>query len=189
MTNDIYDPMQAVCAALEACGLDHAVTGSIASSVHGEPHSTLDVDICLRLGPQQIDELIRRIPRRFYCSRAMVEEAVANCTMVNLIDNESPYKVDLSILPAEPFYKSVLSRRKKIVYGPDGPVAWTVTPEDIILMKLLWRKDTLSQKQWENALSVAQVWGARLDWRYMREWGGHLAISEDLQKLMVAADI
>ena len=65
----------------------------------------------------------------------------------------------------------------------------TVTPEDIILMKLLWRRDSTSEKQWRDALSVARVKGARMDWKYLFEQAKRLGIEEDLITLRDEAGI
>jgi len=66
---------------------------------------------------------------------------------------------------------------------------WFVTQEDIILMKLLWRKDTRSTKQWENALSVARVKGTRMDWAYLFDKARDLDIEDDLTLLRDEAGI
>ena len=66
---------------------------------------------------------------------------------------------------------------------------YTGPAEDIILMKLLWRRDTRSTKQWENALSVARVKGARMDWKYLFEQARTLDIEEDLIALRDEAGI
>ena len=89
----------------------------------------------------------------------------------------------------DPFFDSVFARRVMQKYGPAGPSFYTVTAEDIILMKLLWRKDTRSTKQWENALSVARVQGARMDWKYLFEQARNLGIEDDLIKLRDEAGI
>jgi hypothetical protein len=64
-----------------------------------------------------------------------------------------------------------------------------VTAEDIILMKLLWRRESRSEKQWSNALSVARVKRAKLDWKYLLEQARSLGIEDDLVKLRDAAGI
>jgi len=64
-----------------------------------------------------------------------------------------------------------------------------VTAEDIILMKLLWRRESRSEKQWSNALSVARVKRARLDWKYLWEQARSLGIEDDLVKLRDEAGI
>ena len=44
-----------VVAALEAQGIAHYVAGSLASSVHGMPRSTLDVDLVADLRPEHVE--------------------------------------------------------------------------------------------------------------------------------------
>jgi hypothetical protein len=50
-------------------------------------------------------------------------------------------------------------------------------------MKLEWRKDTGSRKQWDNALGVVRVHGARLDWKYLFERARLLGVEGDLTAL------
>ena len=56
-------------------------------------------------------------------------------------------------------------------------------------MKLLWRKDTQSTKQWDNALGVARVKGARMDWKYLFENAKSLGVEDDLIRLRDEAGI
>ena len=67
--------------------------------------------------------------------------------------------------------------------GVDG--YYVVSPEDVILMKLEWRRESKSGKQWENALSVARAIGDRLDWRYLNEWASKLKVTDQLAALRV----
>ena len=174
---------------LDQLSLEYAVTGSVASSLFGEPHNTQDIDICLHMTKLQAAHLDRILPPRFFRSQEALQEAVERCSMANLVDMKSGIKVDLSVLSSKPYFDMVLERRVRVPYREGGPEFWLVTPEDIILMKLLWRKDTRSQKQWDNALSVVHSMGMRLDWEYMRSWGDQLSIGEDLQRLMREAGI
>ena len=56
-------------------------------------------------------------------------------------------------------------------------------------MKLVWRQDSRSEKQWKNALSVARVRGVTLDWKYLFEQARELKIEDDLVKLRDEAGI
>ena len=190
MAEDAFQSiLEVICAELDANGLCYALTGSIVSSIYGEPITSLDVDVCLRMTTAQARALSSSLPRRFYRS----DEALAQCAerggMANLVDMDTGIKVDLSVLPDEPYYDSVLARRQKVAYDPGGSAFWTVSAEDIILMKLQWRRDSRSQKQWDNALSVVRVQGGRLDWQYLREWAGTLGLATDLTALREAAGI
>jgi hypothetical protein len=190
MTDDPFvNVVAATAEVLEGAGVAYAITGSIASGVHGEPAPSQDVDIVIRLTPGQAREVADRLPQRFYRSPERLEEVATQGGIANLIDSDTGLKIDLSVLPRSPFYDSVMTRRALTPYGRDGPSFYTVTAEDVILMKLDWRKDTQSAKQWDGALSVARVQGARMDWKYLFEQAQALGIEDDLVKLRDEAGI
>jgi len=190
MTDDPFiDVITVIADLLELLRIPYAITGSVAAGVHGEPVTSQDVDFALRMTTEQARRLGETLPRRFYCTTERLQEVAREGGMINLIDQDSQWKVDLSVLPATPFYDSVMSRRREEKYGTEEPLFYTVTPEDLILMKLLWRKDTRSRKQWDNALSVAQVKGARMDWKYLFEQARSLGIEQDLIDLRDEAGI
>ncbi|MFQ5430788.1 MAG: hypothetical protein ACE5E1_10805, partial [Phycisphaerae bacterium] len=143
----------------------------------------------LRMDAEQAKKLASILPSRFYRSREAMVEAARTHSMANLIDTDTGLKIDLSVLPTEPFYKAVMSRRRKVEYKPGGPGFWAVSPEYIVLMKLLRRQVTRSEKQWENALAVVRVQGAALDWAYLRRWADELHIAADMRALHTAAGI
>lgn len=181
--------LEVICSELDAHGLCYAITGSVASSIFGEPITSLDVDVCLRMTTGQAKALSSTLPQRFYRSEQALIECAERKGMANLVDMDTGIKVDLSVLPDEPYFDSVLARRQQVAYGSGGPAFWTVSAEDIILMKLRWRRDSESQKQWDNALSVVRVQGGRLDWEYLRQWAGTLGLATDLTALREAAGI
>ena len=170
-------------------GIEYAVTGSVMSGIHGEPVTSYDVDIVVKMDAAQAVRLADALPQRFYRSEESLVDAARTCGMANLIDSDTGLKVDLSCMQPTSYRDAVFLRRVKVSLGPGTPEFDGVTPEDIVLMKLLWRKDTRSQKQWENALSVARVNGARMDWKYLFEQARELEIEDDLTKLRDEAGI
>ncbi|MEK6675006.1 MAG: hypothetical protein AABZ47_05050 [Planctomycetota bacterium] len=187
--NVLIETLSAVVLALESESVPYAVTGSIASSVHGEPITSLDVDLIVHASRSQAANLSEKLQPRFYASADVLAEAADRFTLINVIDNRTSFKVDLSFVPPTGYLREVLSRRVRQRIGSTGPEFWFVTPEDIILMKLLWRKDTGSAKQWDNALGVARVRGARMDWKYLFDTARELGIEGDLIKLRDEAGI
>lgn len=184
MADDILSEVLAVTVnALDAQGIEYAVTGSVASSVHGEPFASMDVDIAVRMTVEQARQLAQTLPRRFYRSDEAMIEAARNGTMTNLVDTETNLKVDLCVLLPSRFHDSVFARRVRRPLLHDEPTFHFVSAEDVILMKLLWRKDSRSQKQWDNALSVVRVQGARLDWKYLFDQARELDLVADLTAL------
>jgi len=168
---------------LDRLGIVYAITGSIASGVYGEPIVSQDVDFGIRVTEIQAARLADELPHRFYRNRESLIEIARRGGMANLIDAGSGWKVDLSVLPRTPFYDAVLSRRIQIPFGPGSPIFFVVSPEDIILMKLLWRKESRSEKQWANALSVARTGRATLDWEYLFRQASTVGIVADLVSL------
>jgi hypothetical protein len=189
MDNALIETLRASTEALEEAGVTYAVTGSIASSRHGEPVSSLDVDLIVAATPEQAVSVARKLMPRFYAPEEMLQTACRTQGFANLIDNRTGFKVDLSFVASTGYLGEVLRRRIRATIGTKGPAFWFVTPEDIILMKLLWRRDTRSTKQWENALSVARVKGARMDWKYLFEQARNIDIEADLVALRDEAGI
>lgn len=190
MVDDPFvDVIQATVQALDSADVVYAITGSVVSGVFGEPVTSQDVDFCLRMSVGQAQQIDRALPQRFYRSAERLEAVAQEGGIANLIDTETTLKVDLSVLPSSPFFDSVLARRVLTAFGPDGPSFYTVTPEDIILMKLDWRRDTKSTKQWENALSVVRARGTALDWKYLFAQADALDLPDDLAALRDEAGV
>lgn len=187
--NPIVEVIEAVVKAFNDAGVEYAITGSVASGLLGEPISTLDVDFVVRMTPQQARQVADELPKRFYCNKESLVEAAQHAGFVNVIDMDTTFKADLSVVKPTEFHHNVFQRRQSIEFAKGGPSFDVVSAEDIILMKLVWRKETRSMKQWENALSVARVKGARMDWKYLFEQARALEIEEDLIKLRDEAGI
>lgn len=188
-TNEIYEVIRLVTSALNQAGIEYAITGSIASSLHGEPVTTQDVDIVLRMTASQAKALAGSLPQRFYRNPDSLIEIAQKGGMANLIDMETTFKVDLSVVTLDPFHKSVFQRKQTISLEVGEPGFDFVSPEDILLMKLNWRKDSQSAKQWADALGVARIRGARMDWKYLFEQARLLSLEQDLIKLRDEAGI
>lgn len=189
MDDPLIETLTATVEALESAGIVYAVTGSIASSVHGEPVMSQDVDLILQATPEQARCVSVRLVPRFYAPEEILVEAARTHAFTNVVDNRTSLKADLSFVPSTGFLAKTLGRRVRARIGTAPNEFWFVTPEDVILMKLLWRKDTRSTKQWDNALSVARIKGARMDWNYLFDQAERLGVRADLESLRDEAGI
>ena len=122
MDDALIQTLTAVVEALEAVGVPYAVTGSVASSVHGEPHMTQDVDLVLRSSPAQAAAVAARIRPRFYAPDDMLMQAAAEHGFANVIDGLTGLKADLSFVAETGFLGEVMARRIRCPIGADSPV-------------------------------------------------------------------
>jgi hypothetical protein len=172
---------------LEQAGIQYMITGSIVSSLQGEPRSTHDIDMIITIQKSQISALFSAFPPpRFYLDRNAILEAVHNQSMFNLIDTESGDKVDFWILTKKPFDQSRFSR--KISENFMGFTMQVSSPEDTILAKLRWAKlSGGSEKQLTDALRVYEVQYESLDTDYLERWVENLNIQSLWEQLIKKA--
>ncbi len=70
------------------------------------------------------------------------------------------------ILKNEPFRQTEFERRIKIDF--EGTEIYIVSPEDLLLSKLIWIQQLQSPIQMEDIQNLALV--QNLDWGYIRTW-------------------
>src|SRR3972149_334422 len=124
---------------LEQAGIQYMITGSVASSLQGEPRSTHDIDMVIAIQESKVNELVKAFPPSdFYLDESSIFDAINKQSMFNLIDLNSGDKIDFWILTEDPFDQSRFSRR----YGEDfmGLKIKVSSQEDTILVKLKWAK-------------------------------------------------
>jgi len=86
--------------------------------------------------------------------------------MFNIIDHTSGYKADFIILKSEPFRQMEFSRKKATVFF--GIPVYIVSPEDLLLSKLIWIQQFQSNLQMEDLKNISEI--ATLDWGYINSW-------------------
>lgn len=164
---------------LERAGIGYMVTGSVVSSLQGEPRSTHDIDFVVAVDQSHVVAIVSAFPPpRFYLDEQAARQAVRTRGMFNLIDTESGDKVDFWLLTDEPFDRSRFARRRE--QEVLGIRLTLTTPEDTILQKLKWAKlSGGSEKAFVDALRVFEVQAGTLDIEYLDTWAGRLGV-EDL---------
>lgn len=164
------------------------ITGSVASSLQGEPRSTHDIDIVIAIRRSQVVKLVENFPPPdFYLDEASILDAINGRSMFNLLDVNNGDKIDFWMLTNEPFDRSRFSR--KVCEKFMGLKMQVSTPEDTILAKLRWAKLTGgSEKQFTDALRVYEVQYGKLDIDYLQDWVKKLDIEPLWKRLMDEAE-
>ena len=175
--------LKTVVCALEQLDVEYMVSGSIASSLQGEPRSTHDIDIVVNLPRSKAHALAAAFPPPgYYLDEEAVTGAIAASGMANLINTDTGDKVDFWMLTEDPFDRSRFARR---YYEEVLGIHFAVfSPEDTILMKLRWaRMSGGSEKHFLDAVRVYEVQDERLDQEYLREWELKLGLEKEMARL------
>ncbi len=168
---------------LDGLGIDYMITGSVASSMQGEPRLTHDIDLVVALTESDAGKLIDTFPAtEFYLSRDAIQDAIRQRRMFNLLELTSGDQVDFWMLTDDPFDASRFARKR--IEDVQGVRLKVSAPEDTILAKLRWAKVCGgSEKQFTDALRVYETQHRLLDLDYLGDWSARLGVSESWERL------
>jgi len=170
---------------LDAAQIPYMLTGSLGSSFHGRPRATHDVDFVIAPSRSQLQRFLNALGPCYYVSEEAAMEALRRGSAFNVIDMDTQWKADLRVRQTRPFSLTEFSRRQKAsVLGMD---VWVVSPEDAILSKLEWAKESDSRQQVEDVLGILQAQQPNLDEQYLLKWAQDIGVREKLVELLEQA--
>jgi hypothetical protein len=179
-----------VARALEACGVRYLVGGSVASSISGEPRSTLDVDMVVELTETDVERFVGELGDEFHADAHSIRRAVREKSSANLIHLGTSTKVDLFVVGGSPLDRSQMDRRQEVPVATDPERRLFVyTPEDILLQKLRWYRmgQEISDRQWRDILGIIVVQAEALDEVYVRDGAETLGVGDLLERALEEA--
>jgi hypothetical protein len=183
--------MTPVVDALDRLGIAYYVGGSLASSTHGAPRSTRDVDLVAAMAAHHAGPFARSLESEYYVDEEAVREAIQQRRSFNAIHLGTMIKVDVFIPAGQPFDRSELARARpeKLEESPSGRAFMVASPEDIILRKMIWYRMTgeRSDRQWDDVIGVFRV-QLILDDAYLDRWAGELGVADLLARARQDAD-
>jgi hypothetical protein len=172
--------------ALDAAGVPYMLTGSFASSFHGAPRVTHDVDIVIAPVLGSLEALLRQFPTdKYYVSREAALQAYGAEGMFNIVDFATGWKVDLIIRKARPFSLKEFERRRPETL--DGTEVFVASPEDVVVAKLEWAKLGESERQLKDVAGILDSRAGELDLAYVENWVGELGLSEQWKRAKAMA--
>jgi hypothetical protein len=169
-----------VISTLNDISIAYMLTGSLAKTFYATPRMTRDIDIVIQLHQNDVLRVVGAFEKTFYIDQNTVQEAVATSGMFNLIHNQFHVKVDFIVRKSDEFRKLEFSRRRK--FELKGTPAWIVSPEDLILSKLYWAKDSLSEMQLGDVKDLLKS-VKNLDRTYIDSWLDKLGVRHLLEKV------
>lgn len=167
--------------------IQYHIGGSVASSAHGVPRSTLDIDLVADIKLHQVDVMVQTLQSGYYIDASMIENAIKTGSSFNLIHLQTIIKIDVFVLKSDPFNQQVMARAVEGAFdlGESEPLNVRFSsPEDIILYKLHWFRlgGEQSERQWKDILGVLRVQKDSLDFGYMNLWAKQINVNDLLNQ-------
>ena len=165
---------------LDAAGVPYMLTGSMALAVYATPRMTRDVDLVIECTNEDVDTLVRSFEADCYVSRDAVSDAVERRSMFNVIHDEWVVKADFIVRKDSEYRATELSRRRRLKIE-DAELS-VVAPEDLVLSKLVWWRDSDSDGQRLDIVAILES-VAELDQDYLESWARTLGVADLLAKV------
>ena len=171
--HDELSVLKLVTGRLEAAGIAYMVTGSVAASLYAEPRMTRDVDLVVELDTNDAARIVEMFGAEFLCDVGRIREAIDRRSMCHPIHTAGVANWAV-IAPKESAPRAEESRRRRMA-AIDGVDMWVVSPEDLILSKLDWARDSRSEVQLRDVRAVIAS-QTSLDWTYVSSWADRLGV-------------
>lgn len=157
------------------------VGGSLATTAHGAPRSTIDADVVADIHPSHIDPLLSLIEPVYIVSREIISTAIHKRDSFNVIHRELLIKTDVFVLRHYLYERQTIDRIEHLPIDRAHPedLFPFCSAEDIILHKLMWydQGGRVSERQWTDLLTVMKVQADALDRAYLEKWSDYLGVT------------
>jgi hypothetical protein len=176
----------------EELNIPYFISGSLASSLHGIPRATQDIDIVADLKSNQIVSFVKALEKDFYIDAEMIKEAIQQRSSFNIIHLTTMFKADIFIFSDDTVSIMEMKRRKAHrLAGEKKDSVFILSAEDVILRKLLWFKigGEVAEKQWQDILGVLEVQKSKLDMAYLDRNAKQMQVMELLRRAYHEAGI
>jgi hypothetical protein len=174
MTEEL-EVLKIITGRLESAGIAYMVTGSIAMNYYAVPRMTRDIDVVVELAAADADRVCALFEGDFYVERDAARAAIAARGVFNLIHQAHVVKVDFIVRKESEYRSAEFARRQPA--SVEGHGFFIVAPEDLIISKLDWARDTRSEVQLGDVRNLlASVPG--LDKEYLARWAERLGLGD-----------
>ena len=183
--DELLDVVDSVVAALRRHEIPYFITGSFASSVHGEFRATNDIDIVADLVLLRLDAWLTDLSATFLTDLSQARTALSQTTSFNLIHSTTFLKVD--IFPCESEFNREATRRALTIALPGARETLRVsTVEDVILSKLWWFRlgGETSEIQQRDVRRLVELNRGALQLPHLKKWSHTLQVADLLERFL-----
>lgn len=183
MTDEIVAVTLRVVEVLESLNVAYEIGGSLATSMHGTPRSTVSVEFAVDFRPGQAAVFVNMLENEFFTNERDIEEAIQKRMCCSIIHAATLRKINLATVDNSEFEKISFSRRVRVQLADDsGRSIYVRSAEDVVLHSLIWHAQSgeVLTQAYQDAFAVLRVSGASMDSEYLHRW----AIREDVHYLL-----
>lgn len=166
---------------LNRTNVPYIVTGSVASTLYGEPRLTQDIDLVLRPTPEFAARLTAAFPATEYYvppPEVLAEEAGRSTGgHFNLLHHETGLRADCYPAGAKPLNEWGLANRRRYLVA-DHEI-WLAPIEYVILAKLEFFKTGGGDKHLADIAQMLRVSGESIDREQLGTWIERLGIGQE----------
>ena len=179
---EIEDLLVKISSILDKLQIPYAITGGMAVSVWGRPRYTHDIDIIVKLVSKNIRVLAKElldVDKDVYVSEETIKQALENGGEFNFIHPASGLKVDFWVVDNKSDKKEIERGIRKEI---ENCKINFVSPEDLILSKLVWYEMSQSTRQLEDIESVLRI--SKVDLKFVKDLAKKQGTIKILEKLL-----
>ena len=159
---------------LDTFGIPYAIGGSYAAMAYSEPRLTNDIDMMISADVAALSRLVDEVTGwEIYISPLE--------SILEIVDGTLGAKADFFVAGKKTLDASAMSRRrrKRFYRNPDVE-AWFLSPEDVILYKLDYYRQSgeTSAKHPSDIAKILRVIGNELDTSYLEKWSAETGVAD-----------
>jgi hypothetical protein len=159
--------LEAVTRRLDEANVPYMLTGSLALNFYAIPRMTRDIDLVVELSPTDAEQMHDLFAADFYVDLGAIREAIEQRSVFNIIHTSLVVKVDLVVRKDTEYRRTEFARRRRVAF--EGHPLCIVAPEDLIISKLDWGRDSRSSVQLDDARNILRA-HPHLDRPYLERW-------------------
>jgi hypothetical protein len=176
--SDVKDVLERVVGLLDRTGIPFMIAGSFASTAHGAPRATQDVDIVIDPTATSLDALLLELsPDGYYVDPDVARDALRQRGMFNVIDMTSGWKIDFVIRKHRSFSEEEFRRRQPLEIL--GVSVFVATAEDTMVAKLEWSKLAGGSERQRRDVAGILVTNPAFDRPYVERWIRELGLEDE----------
>lgn len=182
---EITQLLKKVAAVLRKLKVSYIVTGGVAVTIWGRARYTADIDIVIKIMPQNMNKLrenLLKIDSGVYLDidKNISLNNFKTMSGFNLIHSKSGLKVDFIMAKDDKF--SSLEIKKSVEKKFAGQKISFISPENLILSKLLWHKESNSTRHLEDIGSILKI--SKVDLKYIEKWANRQSTLKIFKKIL-----